>query len=93
MFHYWYHWYMATPRGQRAVHEMREAFAQAMWDTWSPPGWYTPEEFAATAEAVEEAVIDAMLVNRTMVGRDGNRSAALPVEELLALLKKAGRLA
>jgi L-aminopeptidase/D-esterase-like protein len=49
--------------------------------------------FAATAEAVEEAVIDAMLVNRTMVGRDGNRSAALPVEELLALLKKAGRLA
>jgi len=49
--------------------------------------------FAATAEAVEEAVIDAMLVNETMVGRDGNRSVALPVDELLALLKEAGRLA
>jgi len=49
--------------------------------------------FAATAEAVEEAVIDAMLVNETMVGRDGNTSVALPVEELLALLREAGRLA
>ena len=48
---YWYHWYMATPRGQRAVHDTREAFARTLWDTWAPPGWYTPEEFAATAEA------------------------------------------
>ena len=32
--------------------------------------------FNATVEAVEEAVIDAMLVNDTMVGRDGNRSMA-----------------
>jgi pimeloyl-ACP methyl ester carboxylesterase len=49
--HYWYHWYMATPRGQRAVRESRNGFAQIMWETWSPPGWYTPEEFEATAEA------------------------------------------
>lgn len=49
--HYWYHWYMATPRGQAAVREQRKDFAKAMWDTWSPPGWYTPEEFEATAQA------------------------------------------
>lgn len=48
---YWYHWYMATPRGQRTVRESRNAFAQIMWDTWAPPGWYTPEEFEATAQA------------------------------------------
>ena len=49
--HYWYHWYMATPRGQAAVREQRKDFAKVMWDTWSPPGWYTPEEFEATAQA------------------------------------------
>ena len=37
---YWYHWYMATPRGQRAVREARNPFARIMWDTWAPPGWY-----------------------------------------------------
>jgi pimeloyl-ACP methyl ester carboxylesterase len=49
--HYWYHWYMATPRGQRAVRENRNAFAQIMWQTWAPPGWFTPEEFERTAQA------------------------------------------
>ena len=50
---YWYHWYMATPRGQRAVREKRNEFAQIMWDTWAPPGWYMPQEFEATAEAFQ----------------------------------------
>ncbi len=48
--------------------------------------------FNATVEAVEEAVIDAMLVNDTMVGRDGNRSVALPHDEVLALIRASGRL-
>jgi len=41
---------------------------------------------------VEEAVIDSMLVNQTMVGRDGNRSIALPYSELLALMRQYGRM-
>ncbi|MGH6908267.1 MAG: P1 family peptidase [Aestuariivirga sp.] len=44
--------------------------------------------FNATVEAVEESVVDSMLVNETMVGRDGNRSIALPHDELLALMRK-----
>jgi len=48
---YWYHWYMATPRGQRTVREAGAAFARTMWDTWAPAGWYSPEEFDATAKA------------------------------------------
>lgn len=50
---YWYHWYMATPRGERTVRDDRCAFARIMWDTWSPAGWYTEEEFLATAQAFD----------------------------------------
>jgi L-aminopeptidase/D-esterase-like protein len=32
----------------------------------------------ATVQAVEEAVLNALVVNQDMVGRDGNRSPALP---------------
>ena len=46
----------------------------------------------ATVEATEEAVIDAMLMADTMVGRDGNTAVALPVDQLLALMKQYGRL-
>lgn len=50
---YWYHWYMATPRGERTVRTDGRAFARMMWDTWAPPGWYAPAEFEATAEAFD----------------------------------------
>lgn len=52
---YWYHWYMATPRGQRTVREAGAAFARTLWDTWAPAGWYSPEEFDATAKAFANA--------------------------------------
>lgn len=50
---YWYHWYMATQRGERSVRDERRAFARIMWDTWAPPGWFTEEEFEATAQAFD----------------------------------------
>lgn len=50
---YWYHWYMATGRGARAVRDDGRAFSRLLWDTWSPPGWYGEDEFAATAAAFE----------------------------------------
>ena len=52
---YWYHWYMATPRGERAVREDRRAFTRMMWDTWAREGWYAPAEFEATAAAFDNA--------------------------------------
>ena len=52
---YWYHWYMATPRGERTVREDGRNFARMMWDTWAPPGWYEAEEFAQTAQAFDNA--------------------------------------
>ncbi len=30
---FWYQWFMATPRGERALREEGEAFARQMWDT------------------------------------------------------------
>jgi pimeloyl-ACP methyl ester carboxylesterase len=52
---YWYHWYMATPRGAQAVREDRRAFTRMMWDTWAREGWYEPAEFEATAQAFDNA--------------------------------------
>lgn len=49
--------------------------------------------FAATVEATEEAVVNAMLAAETIVGRDGNTLHALPAERVLPLLRDAGRLA
>lgn len=50
---YWYHWFMATPLGQRSLRDDRRAFARRMWDLWSPPGWFDDAEFEATAEAFD----------------------------------------
>ena len=48
---YWYHWFMATARGQKAVREEGNRLAQHMWDTWAPKGWYEQTEFEQTAMA------------------------------------------
>lgn len=50
---FWYHWYMATPRGARTVHDDREAFARMMWDTWAPGGWYRQSDFDEAAHAFQ----------------------------------------
>ena len=50
---YWYHWFMATPLGEKTVRADPLGFARTMWETWSPPGWYDENEFAATARAFE----------------------------------------
>jgi D-aminopeptidase len=49
--------------------------------------------FNGVVEATEEAVIDSMVCNQAMVGRDGNTSVALPVDDMLALMKTYNRLA
>ncbi len=48
--------------------------------------------FEAVVETVEEAVLDALVCNETMTGKDGFTLHALPHDGLLDLLKKAGRL-
>jgi pimeloyl-ACP methyl ester carboxylesterase len=50
---YWYHWFMATPRGQQAVENDRRAFTRMMWETWSPQGWYDEADFEEAAQAFD----------------------------------------
>jgi D-aminopeptidase len=49
------------------------------------------ELFAATTEAVEEAVVNALFTAETTVGRDGNVLHALPLERTLEILGRYGR--
>ena len=49
--------------------------------------------FAATVQATEEAVINAMVAAETMPGRDGRTAIALPHDRLREVLKKYNRLA
>ena len=48
--------------------------------------------FQATIEATEEAIYNSILKATTVVGRDGHRSEALPIERLLEIGKKYNRL-
>ncbi|WP_033838246.1 P1 family peptidase [Mesorhizobium loti] len=50
--------------------------------------WGRMDDFyAAVVQATEEAVLNALVANSEMVGRDGNRSPALPHAKVLAALK------
>ncbi len=48
--------------------------------------------FAATADAVEEATLNSAFASDTMVGRDGNTLAGLPLGSVRELLARHGRI-
>ena len=80
------------------------AFSTANRETWPPPrnapcsAAFVPNErldplFRAVVEATEEAVIDALVANETMTGRDDVTVRALPHDPLVAALRRYRRLA
>ncbi|MFL6541391.1 MAG: P1 family peptidase [Chthoniobacterales bacterium] len=48
--------------------------------------------FTATVQSVEEAVVNALVANESMTGRDNHHVDALPHDRMRALLKKYNRL-
>ncbi len=48
--------------------------------------------FEATIDATEEAIVNAMVAAETMTGADGYRVYALPTDQVVALLRAAGRI-
>ncbi|MEM9327614.1 MAG: P1 family peptidase [Bacteroidota bacterium] len=48
--------------------------------------------FLATIEATEEAIINSLFAAETMEGRDGHRIEALPVDEVIGILKRYSRV-
>jgi len=50
---YWYHWFMTTERGTKAVQEDRRGIARYMWEHWGPKEWITDAQFDEAARAFE----------------------------------------
>ena len=48
--------------------------------------------YQATIEATEEAVLNALTSATTMTGRDGNRVHALPLDRLVEVMRRYGRM-
>jgi D-aminopeptidase len=48
--------------------------------------------FEAVADATEEAILNSLFRAQTLVGRDDNTREALPLERVMDLLRRAGRL-
>ena len=49
--------------------------------------------FECTVEAVEEAIVNALLASDTMVGRDGHRAEGIPIAKVQEILRRYNRLA
>jgi pimeloyl-ACP methyl ester carboxylesterase len=48
---FWYQWFMCTQAGADAVRCDPIGFARIQWETWSPPGWFSAQEFERAARA------------------------------------------
>jgi len=63
--------------------------------TGSPLGRYPKRENLVTSrpavEAVEEAIVNALVAAQTMVGRDGITAHALPHDRLVEVMDRYGR--
>ena len=53
--------------------------------------WLNPI-YRAAIEATEEAIINAIFKAETMVGRDGNTRYGIPLDRILKIMEKYGRL-
>ena len=79
------------------------AFSTANIDAWAVgeaprvarflPNHAMDPLFTAVVEATDEAIVDAMVANETMTGRDDTTVIALPHDRLRDLLAEYGRLA
>jgi D-aminopeptidase len=68
------------------------AFADHVADLKMLPNERIEPVFAATVQATEEAIINAMVAAETMTGIENHRVIALPHDRLRAVLKKYNRL-
>jgi pimeloyl-ACP methyl ester carboxylesterase len=50
---FWYQLMQCTPGGIAAVRNDPVGFARIQWDTWSPEGWFSDEDFAAVARSFQ----------------------------------------
>ena len=75
----------ANPGAFRPGPPERRQLAFIAWESLDPC-------FEAVVQATEEAVVNALVANQDMTGRDGHRTPALPRDRVVDLLSAAGRL-
>jgi D-aminopeptidase len=79
--------FLAFSTGNRIPAEAKEPFSVT-----TLPGHLMNDLFEAEAEAVEEAILNALTAAETMVGWNGRVAHALPLAELQRVMAKYGRL-
>jgi pimeloyl-ACP methyl ester carboxylesterase len=86
---FWYQFFMCSHKGAKRVTEDPIGFSRFQWETWSPPGWFTEEQFQVAACAWGNPDYPAITLN-------GYRSRWLEGEpydprynELQAMLRKS----
>jgi pimeloyl-ACP methyl ester carboxylesterase len=47
----WYHWFMVTAVGAKAVRDDRRGFARTHWENWAPAGWFDEATFERVARS------------------------------------------
>jgi pimeloyl-ACP methyl ester carboxylesterase len=60
---FWYQFFMCSDKGAARVTEDPIGFSRFQWKTWSPPGWFTEEDFEAAACAWENPDYSAITLN------------------------------
>jgi pimeloyl-ACP methyl ester carboxylesterase len=60
---FWYQFYMCSRTGMKRVTEDPIGFSRFQWETWSPPGWFTDEDFKVAARAWENPDYPAITLN------------------------------
>jgi pimeloyl-ACP methyl ester carboxylesterase len=60
---FWYQFFLCSDKGSSRVTQDPIGFSRFQWDTWSPPGWFTEEEFKAAALAWQNPDYPAITLN------------------------------
>ena len=47
----WYHWFMATKRGAKAIEQDRFGFTHLHWENWAPHGWFDEATFERVSKS------------------------------------------
>jgi pimeloyl-ACP methyl ester carboxylesterase len=60
---FWYQFFMCSEKGRKQVIDDPIGFSRFQWETWSPPGWFTDEDFKAAARAWQNPDYPAITLN------------------------------
>jgi pimeloyl-ACP methyl ester carboxylesterase len=60
---FWYQFFMCSDKGAKRVTNDPVGFSRFQWETWSPAGWFSEEDFEAAARAWENPDYPAITLN------------------------------